>query len=175
MPTQYLYRSWCVPCGDWTLFYHQIGEDTAKCKVCSTAHEAIKLKDIPEEKLKEQRERYKIYKKEKDAERISSLLGGSFLFSGRGTIGGGMMDQLDEMMSEDFPEPIIVESDAGQKKLDEIEDHKRKVELYNQQVKREEERKEAQKYRHLGRNDICLCGSGNKYKKCCMNKIKQLL
>lgn len=25
----------------------------------------------------------------------------------------------------------------------------------------------------IGRNDLCLCGSGKKYKKCCMNKSKQ--
>ena len=26
-----------------------------------------------------------------------------------------------------------------------------------------------QKYRYLGRNDRCACGSGKKYKKCCIN------
>jgi len=25
-------------------------------------------------------------------------------------------------------------------------------------------------YRKIGRNDICLCGSENKYKKCCLSK-----
>lgn len=31
------------------------------------------------------------------------------------------------------------------------------------------------KYDHLniGRNDICPCGSGLKFKKCCINKLKE--
>ena len=30
--------------------------------------------------------------------------------------------------------------------------------------------KEIEKIREIGRNDLCYCGSGKKYKKCCMNK-----
>jgi uncharacterized protein YecA (UPF0149 family) len=28
-------------------------------------------------------------------------------------------------------------------------------------------------WRDVGRNDPCPCGSGKKFKKCCLNKIKQ--
>lgn len=27
----------------------------------------------------------------------------------------------------------------------------------------------------IGRNDVCMCGSGKKYKKCCMNKNTELI
>lgn len=171
MPTQYFYRSWCVPCGDWTLFHHSIGEEGAKCKTCNTSHATIKLKDIPDDKLLEQRERYKKQKKEK----LNNLLGGGYLFSRRGTIGKGMMGQLDEMMSEDYPEPVIIEADAGQKSLDEIEKRKRNIEITKRNIQRAKNYEEALKYKDLGRNDICLCGSEKKYKKCCMNKMKARL
>lgn len=29
------------------------------------------------------------------------------------------------------------------------------------------------KFENIGRNDLCPCGSGNKYKKCCMGKVKR--
>lgn len=28
-------------------------------------------------------------------------------------------------------------------------------------------------YTNVRRNDICFCGSGKKYKKCCLNKIEK--
>lgn len=34
------------------------------------------------------------------------------------------------------------------------------------------EKQELTKTKELGRNDLCYCGSGKKYKKCCMNKKK---
>ena len=29
-------------------------------------------------------------------------------------------------------------------------------------------------YKHLGRNDVCTCGSNKKYKKCCISKFDHL-
>ena len=29
-----------------------------------------------------------------------------------------------------------------------------------------------QKKEKIGRNDLCFCGSGKKYKKCCIKKVK---
>lgn len=29
-------------------------------------------------------------------------------------------------------------------------------------------------YKGLGRNDTCICGSGKKYKKCCLTKCEKI-
>ena len=39
----------------------------------------------------------------------------------------------------------------------------------------EEEQKEIDKYKNIKRNDLCPCGSGKKYKKCCLNKEIKIL
>jgi len=60
----------------------------------------------------------------------------------------------------------IIESDGGYKA---IEENRNKV-LEEARVKREK----AVAYKNLGRNDVCLCGSGKKYKKCCLTKYTNI-
>lgn len=50
------------------------------------------------------------------------------------------------------------EDDFAQKMIDLVKAEKKK------------EQQEITKTKELGRNDLCYCGSGKKYKKCCMNK-----
>jgi len=68
----------------------------------------------------------------------------------------------------------IQESDAGQKKLDELHRLKIKKLLETQLIKRKQDLELKVKFHKLGRNDNCLCGSGKKYKKCCYTKINKI-
>lgn len=65
-----------------------------------------------------------------------------------------------------WPSERIVESDAG---VESIRREKR--------IKKEERRKTLEEkvdmYKGLTRNDICNCGSGKKYKKCCLQSIRE--
>ena len=40
-----------------------------------------------------------------------------------------------------------------------------------EQTRREQQRRDRDRWRHVGRNDPCPCGSGRKFKKCCLGKI----
>lgn len=45
----------------------------------------------------------------------------------------------------------------------------RKIQEYQETIDEEEEKKaEAEKFKGTQRNDLCPCGSGEKYKKCCL-------
>lgn len=44
------------------------------------------------------------------------------------------------------------------------------IQLMNEQKKKERHTPIVRQEAKIGRNDICPCGSGKKYKKCCMNK-----
>ena len=163
MPTTYLHRLWCKTCKDWIL--HKKAWKAVsphKCKDCDAVHERILLSKIPKDKILEQRERYE----ESTKKDFNNMLSG---------IMSGIGDKPIDLFSEDWPEPIIVESDAGQKKIDEKIAEKRKKEYEQKNLERQKQREEALKYKNLGRNDICLCGTGKKYKKCCQPKIDKVI
>ena len=61
----------------------------------------------------------------------------------------------------------IIESDCGQKAIDEAET--KEIELKYQQ-KRSFKIRNKGKFKGLGRNDKCACGSNIKYKNCCLDK-----
>ncbi len=158
MPTQTFYRTWCKTCQDWTWHIKPFEiniEDSKKsdwrCKVCDTEITDTKLSEVPEEKLIEQRQRYKNYKRN-EFKRIMSI------FSSMGSMISSGMDD----------ENTYIENDAGQEAIDKqllaereakIAEKKRLIEEYNI------------KFKGIGRNDICRCGSKQKYKKCCL-KLK---
>lgn len=148
MPTITRYRTWCTHCNDWELF-----NSKNECLECTNDLVSVKLKDIPKEKLTEQRERYISYQKRNFQK---------MLF--------GFMAISESSFFCEGPQISIIENDAGQKKIDDWEKQKRKEE----RLKREEEYKmfleKKSKYSKLGRNEKCLCGSGYKYKKCCYKK-----
>ncbi len=149
MPTQTFYRKWCVPCQEWTFFRRGFNEVKHYCKECGSEEKSYTLADIPENKILEQRERWKQQRSEQFASVFGGMMYGSALLSaGLESSGGGPIRE--------------VEDDAGQKEIDEARVKAR------QEAARLKAEKEV-KFRHVGRNDLCLCGSGLKYKKCCLN------
>lgn len=165
MPTTTYWRTWCKTCNDWTLHTTPFNatkdnpERDWECRECGTVFTSLMLSEIPYEKLKEQRERYK-----KDKTNQFGHLFSSYMFSSK--------SYMDDIFSEVGSNVTIKESDAGQEGIDK-EIAKIREEEYN---KRREERLaleiEFKKYAHLGRNDKCACGSGLKYKKCCQSKFE---
>jgi len=162
MPTKTLYRTWCSTCKDWELFERpwlnkdlEDDEKEMSCEKCGTKLDrTTKIGDIPVEKLREQRVRYKAYKKEEFA-RMYSMFAAMASNPNR------------NMFSETIGETEIVENDAGQKHIDEEGARLRKEQI-------DKNKEEYSKYRHVGRNEKCPCGSEKKYKKCCQERIQNL-
>lgn len=162
MPTRIYRRIWCKTCQDFTL-HTSDGNDGSKCRECDTVYTDVYLKDIPKDKLEAQRKRYT----ESQGNVVDKYLG---LFTE--TPEQRRIKEIAHMFSEPGSDVEIIESDAGQKKID---DRKRKERAKRMAELREEREKgveEYKKYKGLGRNDICICGSGKKYKKCCLQKIQ---
>ena len=82
---------------------------------------------------------------------------------------------VNDLFSPDFNKKIIIESDGGQKFIDEKVAERRQAE----QDEREEEKNKFlaryENFKKLGRNELCSCGSGVKYKKCCLRNIEEEL
>lgn len=152
MPTHTLRRIWCTKCNEFELHYSDFNSKKLICKECDTVYTDVFLKDIPFEKIKEQRRRYKEYKKSQHAKLFSNI-----------------MFSIDTLGNTE-----IIESDAGQAELDKIERAERDKRYEERMKQREIERAEEKKFRHLQRNDICLCGSGLKYKNCCWSRIQKI-
>jgi hypothetical protein len=155
MPTRTLYRTWCTTCQDWELFefdwFHREIEDNGKtCRTCNNPLESgTKIGDIPKEKLAEQRLRYKNYKKRQFQQTMN-------IFSMIGMGGNGMFN--------DFPQTDIIENDAGQEAID---TERRRIEKEERDNENQRQAELKAKFRGIGRNELCRCGSGKKYKKCC--------
>ena len=155
MPQSTRYRYWCKTCNGFALHTAvddiNTDEEAKLLCQCGTIYTPIKIKDIPQGLIAEQRVRFKEFRKRQLAQSFGllSMMGalGSF-----GSFGHGESSR-------------IIEGDAGLKHEEEVIEARRKV------VK-EEKRLEVLKYRDTGRNDVCLCGSGLKYKKCCLFKHK---
>lgn len=167
MPTRTKYRIWCKTCQEF-MFHSEIEKDVDErrfsCDSCDTVYTDIFLKDISEEKLQEQRKRYQ-EKHKKDMEKMF----GNLLESPEQR----RIKELIHMFSPPGTAKLeVYESDAGQKQIDEAIRKKRMEELEGRRKIRDEQRAEAAKYTKLGRNDACICGSGLKYKKCCLSRIK---
>lgn len=158
MPTRTLYRTWCTTCQDWELFefdwfHREIGDNEKTCGECkSPVDKSVKLGDIPKEKIAEQRLRYKNYRKQQLHKTMN-------IFTMMGMDSNGMF--------RDFPETDIIENDAGQEAIDA---ERRRLEQEEKQRRKDE----IASYHGLGRNESCRCGSGKKYKKCCLSRIQSL-
>ena len=156
MPTKTYNRTWCKICNDWTL--HRMNDEKEQvCNDCNTVFTTIKLIDIPEDKLKKQRKRY--IESTNPVNRIMSMLYDS-----------SPSVQMAKMFQSPGSDIIITEEDAGQEKIG--EQNRIKYEKYSEE--RNKLKEEALKYKNLNRNDICICGSGKKYKQCCLNKFNNL-
>ena len=76
-----------------------------------------------------------------------------------------------DFFAEPGSNPIIVESDAGQEAINKI--------IEEERIKEKERINNLKEeynifYKHLSRNDKCACGSGKKYKNCCINKFNTI-
>ena len=162
MPDIPLYREWCASCQDYTEHDTKFpsSENNMKCVDCDTECKEVALSDIPIEKVEEQRKRYKMAEEEQ-----ISMIGK--LFSHHPTL-------LSMSMFSAIPNRRIIETDAGQKDIDaeniriNLQKSKKRAE------QREKDLEAAKKFEKLNRNDPCACGSGIKYKKCCLNKVRKL-
>lgn len=167
MPTVQYRRIWCKTCGEFTL--HRVPYDfdnekhALKCKECDTEYSSIRICDIPQEKVWEQRERYKA----KNRERLTSMFKEFTKTSDE-----RLVEDLLHMFSSPGSDIEISESDAGQKDIDEEDKKIRDVQWEERRRIRVEQEEEAAKYAKLNRNDICICGSGIKFKKCCLPRIQ---
>ena len=162
MPTIEYKRVWCLKCQDWKLHkqYYPNWDDWF-CEDCETKHESTFLKDIPEEKILEQRERYK----ESERESMDKILG-EFM--------NPNLHFLREMFSEPGSDVRIIEADAGQVAIDKKIKEKEAKKRMERHEKRIQDEAEIKKYKDLRRNDKCICGSSLKYKKCCLTRINEL-
>jgi uncharacterized protein YecA (UPF0149 family) len=165
----YKYRHWCPDCNEWTVFEEKgkFAEEIKVCKVCGLEHQKVKLSTIPKEKVQEQRERYKTQQRNDFVDIYSSFMDGSF--ANRGNI---LYDLLTESPVE--MKVRIVEADAGQRAIDDAEKVKRQQEQEKMLAERRQQREWKAQYKELGRNDKCICGSGKKYKKCCLSKVNSI-
>lgn len=164
-----LYRLFCTSCQDFTLHTlvykdetdHQDykylkfeGEDqdhASRCK-CGKQYETILVRDIPKDKLIEQRERFKAFRSKqlKEGLNIFSMLG-------MGTTSSSFFNSVEG------PKTRIIESDAGLEQEEKIIQDRKKEQRRLLKL-------EIEKFKDVQRNDTCLCGSGLKYKKCCIVK-----
>lgn len=152
MPTIIKYRTWCSKCGEWVLHSSPFESNKWVCDRCGSTHEPYYLKDVPTEKLEEQRKRY-TDSKIKNIMNVFSKLSSN---------------------SNYYASLEIVESDAGQKEIDDLQKEK-----WKQYRKEKEELKKLynEKYKDTNRNDDCPCGKVDsngrplKYKKCCLKKF----
>lgn len=162
-----LYRKYCKTCSDFTLHsrvfsdeinhekysFLSFNEEDFKepvyiCK-CGCQYTQILLKDIDSEKIEAQRVRFE-NKRRADFHKNMSIY--------TNMLGSIMNDFNNDGFNSNT---IIIESDAGLLKEKEI------ISLEKEEVKRKK-KEELEKFSLLGRNEICLCGSNKKYKKCCL-------
>lgn len=120
----------------------------------------INIVDIPIEKVKEQRERYK----QMNINQTKGFMLGIYMGAG--------LSMLDVMMGETGV--VIKESDAGQLAIDERARIERAKCSNERVIQKQKDREEKAKYIGLSRNEICICGSGIKYKKCCLVRIEKI-
>lgn len=163
MFTTHYSRAWCKHCNDWTLFENAKESDDYFCKDCNNVFETYLLSDVPDDKIIEQRERY-IESKRKDWDETFKML----------QPGYSEMRMAIDMFSPPKSKIVIIEADAGQKAIDKQKREERERAYQKKREEREKQRKEYEAYSQLGRNDKCICGSGLKYKKCCLHKFQNM-
>jgi uncharacterized protein YecA (UPF0149 family) len=128
------------------------------CDTCGNEYVPYSLSEVPEEKILEQRERYRQMKKTEFIKMLSAYQDMS------------KSNILADMMREVSDRPVgytVKEDDAGQEAID-------AAERADREAKRRGEIEFKEQYRGAQRNDKCRCGSGNKYKKCCLPKVNSI-
>lgn len=153
MPTKTYTRTWCNACKEFTL-HHKPFEKDFQCKECGDASKTYNLKNIPDEKYREQIQRWKAYNSNKFGRVYSAFLNPSI------------------SLFDSVPKVEIIEDDLGYEK--------RRNELYAKEqevrkAKKEEQERLKALYKGLTRNDKCGCGSSLKFKNCCLPKINEII
>lgn len=162
----YMIRQWCKSCNEFTVqdmmtFFPE--KETSLCKTCKNTVnlDEIDLSEIPEEKILQQRERYKKYRSGQVSRIYNTYI--------KETAEDRKVKELIRMFSPpgtpEQDERNIAETDAGLQKLMEAERAER------DRIKMEQ-KAQILKYSKVGRNEACICGSGLKYKKCCQQRIE---
>lgn len=165
------YRIWCKSCNDFTIhdrvFLDEVNHpkhslcvfnnETLEPKFhsvceCNTVYTEAYLKDIPEDKINEQRKRYRAQRLDQ-VKNLTSFITKSSVYD----------TFFDEVSG---PKTKIIESSAGVEAIERKLKEERREELIKLANEREQ-------YKNVGRNDVCLCGSGLKYKKCCYSRHKK--
>lgn len=157
------YRFWCSKCQEFTL--HNT-TDIKDCRECGTVTETYDISQIPIEKVLEQRKRYTAYQRSELKQALNYYMNPT-------------LNIFQEMMLEDsgvydLLSPKIIECDAGQKEIDKQQKAERDAERNRLNEERRLLLEEYKQFSKLGRNDSCACGSGLKYKKCCIIKFQNI-
>lgn len=146
------YRKYCVTCCDYTL--HTKNDKTKICTSCDTIYnpETIDFNAIEKTKILRQRQRYTEYKRQQFRDMFVTC-------------------NIFESISANGFQRVIIEDDAGQYAIDEAKKAERaRLQQLHNQIRIEYH----DKFANLNRNDKCGCGSGKKYKQCCIGKYRQL-
>jgi RNA polymerase sigma factor (sigma-70 family) len=123
-----------------------------------SAEELAEALEVPEDKILKQRERYKQKKKEDFIKLMNAYQDMS------------KSNILADMMREVADKPVgytVNEDDAGQEDIYAAEKAER-------EARRAAEQEFKSRYQGAQRNDKCRCGSGLKYKKCCLPKVEKI-
>lgn len=153
-----LIRFWCHTCNEFTP--HDINR---VCTTCKSINNEYNIADIPGEKLIAQRARYSAWIKAKRRGEFASILN---MFSP--TLLG-----YTSSFSSNPEHSDMIETDAGQLTIDNEQEQIDNEIREQVKIAKEKLKLEYTEYKNLRRNDICKCGSGKKYKNCCINKFQQ--
>ena len=153
MPKITYTRTWCNSCKDFTLHYKPF-QQKIQCKECGDNSETYNIGDIPDDKYQEQIQRWKTYNANKFGRVYGQFLNPNSSFF------------------DSSPSIEIIEDDLGyEKRRDELQAKENEERKTN---KEEQERLKAL-CKGLTRNDKCGCGSGLKFKNCCLPKINEII
>jgi len=160
MPRKIYYRRWCSVCNDYELFYYSLNSGKLVCSECKSEYNKTDLNEIPKEKIQEQRIRYKNSKRKQIRDTLNLMIDYS-------------SNAFTDIFNNDW-KPEIKEDDAGQKQIDKIKQRKREIENEKKLKQKQIDKQFILKYKGLRRNDLCICGSGKKYKHCCLPKVQKI-
>jgi len=159
MPTQYRYRHYCKDCEDFTLFIRDdFNSKDLTCTNCDKKYETVKIGEIDSEKVETQRVRFKQKRSQQFANMFDTYRTGSIMQE---------LFRNESRMGFD-----VHESDAGLLTIEKYEKEERELAKL---IRNEEIRKIRIEFKGIQRNETCRCGSGIKYKKCCMNSVQYAL
>lgn len=143
------YRLFCKTCVDYTLHIHN-GNETFTCK-CNTLHSDINISEIPTDIVLKQQKRYKEYRSRLQHSTYNIVLKDMFGQFASNNIGTNVLEDDAGLIEQE-----------NKIKQERIAERNRKIDYLNS-------------FKGINRNETCRCGSGKKYKKCCSDKVNEIL